>query len=253
MGRYLVDKELKRPMFETWFGKNDTTDLPPSGSDRSGNGNCRPAERNEQLNRLPGPGQPATEWPDKNTRKPAMPPAPPPFEEIYQSAAVKPPKLAYGIQKVAEMANSPHLAGMSPGFKRKALLMALEASGTDVGQVLNDMVTRQRALKEYEEFYLDKVNQFEAAQTEQNRLQKAELDRITSQFKARIDASLDEVEHWHDGFREWQKSKQLELQRLTEAAALCVPREAAVEDNDEESNGGGKVMAIGQRAGGSYR
>jgi hypothetical protein len=94
------------------------------------------------------------------------------------------------------------------------------------------------------------VNQFEAAQTEQNRLQNAELDRITSQFKARIEVSLDEVEHWHNGFREWQKSKQRELQRLTEAAALCVPHEAA---EDEESNGGGKVMAIGQRAGGSYR
>jgi hypothetical protein len=49
------------------------------------------------------------------------------------------------------MGNSPHLAGMSSGFKRKALLMALEATGTDVGEVLNDVVTRQRALKEYEE------------------------------------------------------------------------------------------------------
>jgi hypothetical protein len=251
MGRYLVNKELKQPMFETWFGKNDTTGLPPSGSDRSGNGNGRLPERNEQLKGPLGPGQPATEWPEKNTRKPAVPPVPPPFEQIYRSAAVKPPELAYGIQKVAEMGNSCHLAGMSPAFKRKALLMALEASGTDVGQVLNDVVTRQRALKEYEESYLDKVNQFEAAQTEQNRLQQAELDRITNQFKARIEASLDEVEHWHDGFREWQKSKQQELQRLTEAAALCVPHEAA--EDDEESTGSGKVTAIGQRAVGSYR
>lgn len=252
MGRYLVNKELKRPMFDTWFGKNDTTDLPPSGSDRSGNGNYRPPERNEQLKRPLDPAQPVTEPPDKNTRKPAMP-APPPFEQICQSATVKPPKLAYGIQKVAEMSNSPHLAGMSPALKRKALLMALEASGTDVGQVLNDMVTRQRALKEYEESYLDKVNQFEAAQTEQNRLQKVELDRITGQFKARIQVSLDEVERWHDGFREWQKSKQQELQRLNDAAALCVPHEAVVDDDDEESDGEGKVMAIAQRVGGSHR
>lgn len=240
-------------MFETWFGKNETTDLPPSGSDRSGNGNYRSPERNEQLKRPPEPGQPVTEPPDKTTRKPPMPPSPPPFEQIYQSATVKPPKLAYGIQKVAEMSGSPHLAGMSPAFKRKALLMALEASETDVGQVLNDVVTRQRALKEFEEAYLGKVNQFEAAQTEQNRLQKEELDRITSQFKARMEASLNEVERWHDGFREWQKTKQQELQRLTEVAALCVPHEAAVEEDDEESDGDGKIMAIAQRVGGSYR
>jgi peptidoglycan hydrolase CwlO-like protein len=161
---------------------------------------------------------------------------------------VKPPKLAYGIEKVAEMGNSTHLEGMSPVFKRKALLMALEAAGTDVGEVLNDVITRQRALKEYEDAWLEKVSQFEAAQLEQNRLQKAELDRITAQFKARLDASLDEVANWHEGLREWQKSKQQELQRLTDAAALCVPHEAGEEEED-----GARVTVMAQRAGGAYR
>jgi hypothetical protein len=240
-------------MFDTWFGKHDTTDLSLSGSEKSANGNGRSTERNEHLKRLLGPGQAATDCPDRVGRKPATPPNPPPFEQIYQTAAVKPPKLVYGIQKVAEMGSSTHLAGMSPVFKRKALLMALEAAGTDVGEVLNDVVARQRALKEYEESYLDEVNQFEAAQIEQNRLQKAELDRITSQFKVRIDASLDEVERWHAGFREWQKSKHQELQRLTDAAALCVPHESAPEQDEEEEEGDSKVMTIAQRAGGSYR
>lgn len=236
-------------MFDSWFGKHDTSDLSLNGSEKNGNGNCRSTERNEQIKRLLGPGQAAGDWPDRTVRKPSTPPSPPTFEQIYQTAAVKPPKLTYGIQKVAEMGNSSHLAGMSPVFKRKALLMALEASGTDVGEVLNDVVTRQRALKEYEESYLERVNQFEAAQKEQNRLQKAELDRITSQFQSRIDASLDEVERWHEGFREWQKSKQQELQRLTDAAALCVPHEPA----EEEEETSGKVMAIAQRVGGAYR
>jgi hypothetical protein len=233
-------------MFSNWFGKNDETDLRLGGSENNGTGTCRSSERSEQLRR---PGQSAQDWPERTGRKlPATPPNPPAFEQIYQTATVKPPKLTYGIQKVAEMGSSPHLAGMSPAFKRKALLMALEATGTDVGEVLNDVVARQRALKEYEDSYLEKVNQFEAAQTEQNRLQKAELDRITGQFQARIDASLDEVERWHEGFREWQKTKQQEVQRLTEAAALCVPHEGA-----EEEEGSGRVMVMAQRAGAGYR
>jgi hypothetical protein len=235
-------------MFNNWFGKDDTADLRLSGSEKNGNGNGRATERNEQLRRLMEPRQAATEWPDKNNRKPVTSPSPPAFEQIYQTAAVKPPKLAYGIQKVAEMGNSSHLTGMSSGFKRKALLMALEATGTDVGEVLNDVVTRQRALKEYEEAYLEKVNQFEAAEAEQTRLQRTELEKITSQFQARIDASRDEVERWHKEFRDWQKSKQQELQRLTDAAALCVPH-----DTDEEEESGGKILAIAQRAGGAYR
>ncbi|HEX4137853.1 MAG TPA: hypothetical protein VHY84_24800 [Bryobacteraceae bacterium] len=241
-------------MFDTWFGKNGTADLSPSGSDRSGNGNGRSTEHNDSVKRLISPG-PVADWPDRPVRKPNIPPNPPSFEQIYQTAAVKPPKIAYGIHKVAEMGNSAHLAGMSPTFKRKALLMALEAAGTDVGEVLNDVVARQRALKEYEESYLEKVSQFEAVQMEQNRLQKAELDRITSQFKSRMDAGMEEVERWHDGFREWQKNKQQELQRLTDAAGLCVSHEKggiAIEDEEEEESDG-KVMTIAQRAGGAGR
>jgi hypothetical protein len=235
-------------MFDNWFGKDDTTDLRLSGSEKNGNGNGRSTERNEQIKRLLDPRQAATEWPDRNNRKPVTSPVPPTFEQIYQTATVKPPKIAWGIQKISEMSNSAHLAGMSSGFKRKALLMALEATGTDVGEVLNDVVTRQRALKEYEESWLDKVNQFEADEAEQTRLQQMELEKITSQFQARIDASRDEVERWHKEFREWQKSKQQESQRLTDAASLCVPHET-----EEEEESGGKVMMIAQRAGGAYR
>lgn len=228
-------------MLNKWFGKEETV------SDPALNGST---ERNEQVKKLLEAHPPgASDW-QSNGRKPATSPAPLPFEQIYQTASVKPPKLTYGIQKVAEMGNSPHLTGMSTPFKRKALLMALEAAGTDVGQVLNDVVTRQRALKEYEESYQEKVNQFEAEQLEQNRLQKAELDRITAQFKARMDASLADVDRWQKEFREWQKLKQQELQRLTDAAALCVPRES---EEDEEEIGDGKVMAFTQRAGGASR
>jgi hypothetical protein len=232
-------------MFNNWFGKDDTTNDSGNGSERSVNGNSRSMERNEQV-KVETPQATAADWPERN-RKPLTSPNPPAFEQIYQSATVKPPKLVYGIQKVAEMGGSAHLTGMSAPFKRKALLMALEAAGTDVGEVLNDVVARQRALKEYEEAYLEKVTQFEAAQAEQTRLQQTELDKITAQFQARIDASRDEVERWHKEFRDWQKMKQQELQRLTDAAALCVPHEA------EEEDGDGKVTAIAQRAGGSYR
>jgi hypothetical protein len=160
---------------------------------------------------------------DRNDRT-TIPPNPETFEQIYEGATVKPPKIAYGIQKVAEMVSSTHLTGMSPEFKRKALLMALHAAGTDEGEVLKDMVARQRALKEYEDSFLERMNQFEAAQMDQNRLQQAELDKVTSLFKARIQANLDEVERRHKEFRAWQENKRQELHRFAEAAALCVPK-----------------------------
>jgi hypothetical protein len=185
---------------------------------------------------------------ERPDRKVLPPPTPASFEEIYQDAAVKPARLACGIVKVAEMSRSNHLAGMPPDFKRRALLMALEATGTNVGEVLNDVVIRQRALQEYEEAHQKKLNQFESAYDEQNRVLQAELDKITAQFKARIQAGRDEVELRQEEFREWQRSKQQELQRYTEAAALCVPQDAAKEEEEPEK----KIMTIHQRAGGAY-
>ena len=173
-------------------------------------------------------------------RRPANPET---FEQIYKGAAVKPPKVAYGIQKVAEMANSTHLSGMPPEFKRKALLMALNAANTDESEVLNDLIVRQRALKEYEDSFLERVNGFEASQLEQNKLRHAELDKITAQFKARIQANLDDVETRHKEFRAWQESKRQELQKFAEAAALCVPQKG-VDAEEEEEEAGSNVMSM---------
>src|SRR5579871_6762215 len=74
-----------------------------------------------------------------------------PFDQIYQTAAVKPPRLSYGILKVAEMMNSPHLSGLSPEARSCSLLMALEAAGAEIEDLLQDAVVRQRALNDYEE------------------------------------------------------------------------------------------------------
>ncbi len=138
------------------------------------------------------------------------------FDQIYERASVKPPRIPYGILKVAEMVSSPHLSGMSPEAKRNSLLMALEAVGSEVEDVLQDAVVRQRALNDYEEAHQNKLKQFEAAKAEEN-----------SQYMSIIQANLDEVAREQENFRTWQKRKQLELQRITEAATFCVPQSGA--------------------------
>ncbi len=168
-------------------------------------------------------------------RPPARLPAPVPgeaspyasFEQIYHNAAVKPPRLPYGILKVASMANSSHLAGLSADAKRCSLLMALEAAGVEVEDLLQDAVVRQRALNDYEEAQQQKIKEFEAAKLEENSKIQAEMDRLTSQFRSRIQANLEEVAREQDKFRAWQRGKQQEAQRITEAATFCVPQGSA--------------------------
>jgi hypothetical protein len=145
------------------------------------------------------------------------------FEQIYQGGAVRPPRLAYGVLKVAEMLSSSHLSGMPAESKRAALLMALEAGGAKMEDILQDAIVRQRVLNEYEEARQRDLQNFEAAIQEQNRAIQGELDRVTNQFMTRMQGNLDEVARAQDNFRIWQKRKQQETQRIADAADCCVP------------------------------
>src|ERR1019366_1884448 len=112
---------MEKLVLNSWF---------ECGSQKNGSGIYGSGQVNERRDRVAGPVRIGKDW---NDSKPAPPGPPPTFEQICQAATVKPPQLTYGIQKVAEMANSSHLGGMTAEFKRKALLMALDAASTDVG------------------------------------------------------------------------------------------------------------------------
>jgi uncharacterized protein HemX len=162
------------------------------------------------------------------------------FEQIYQSAAVKPSEVPYSILKVFDMAASSHLKGMTPEAKRCALLMALEAAGAGIEDLLQDAVARQRALNDYAEKQQDRLARFENQKAEENRTIQAELDRITGQYMARIQVNVDEVARQQDALLAWQKRKQEEGQRIADAASYLVP------EGSSTHNGG--LTAVLERA-----
>ena len=129
----------------------------------------------------------------------------------------------WGIAKTMEMLNSPHLAGMLSDAKRCALLMALEAAGTSVESLIQDAVYQQRLLDQQEEAREAKMRRMEASRLEENRKVQADLDRLTVKHMQRIRANLDAIARGEEDFRAWQKEKEQEAQRMTDAAAFCVP------------------------------
>ena len=154
----------------------------------------------------------------------SVPPVLESFAEVYSIAGIKAAAKAYSILKVAEMLKSRHLADMSPDFKRNSLMMALEAASAEIGDLLQDAVSRNRALDEYEEKRLEHIRAFETAKAEENNKLHAELEQLTSQYMSRIQANSDQVAREQDLFRAWQKRKQQESQRITDAATFCVPQ-----------------------------
>jgi hypothetical protein len=152
------------------------------------------------------------------------------FEEIYQDGAIKLPRMAYNILKVAGMIDSPFLAGMSKEVKHASVLMALEAAGVQIEDLLQDALLRQRALNDFEDKQRQTLKEFETAKMQENAAIQVELDRITSQYMARSQTNMDEVASEQDKFHAWQKRKQQEAERIAEAARVCVPKGAGPED-----------------------
>jgi hypothetical protein len=146
------------------------------------------------------------------------------FEEVYTKAGVKGSTNGYTILKVAEMLQNRHLADMSADAKRNSLMMALESAEIEIGELLQDAVARNRALDEYEDKRQEQLRVFESLNSEDNQKLRAEMDRITSQYMSRIQANTDQVAREQENFRVWQKRKQQESQRITDAATFCVPQ-----------------------------
>lgn len=154
------------------------------------------------------------------------------FDEIYLRSAFKAPTstAAWDILKVADMIASEHLVGLSPAAKHSALMMALEAAGVAVEDMLQDAVQRQRVLNEYEEGQRNRLELFEKGKLEDNQRLAEEMEGMCSQYRMRIASNVQEIERERAMFREWQERKEREQRRISEAASACVPGESGASD-----------------------
>jgi len=144
-------------------------------------------------------------------------------EDIYMKSNFQPTTTTahWHILKVADMLNSDHLRGLSAAAKHSALLMALEAAGVAVEDVLQDAVQRQRVLNEYEQAQQARLQQLEAIKLRESERLTAEMETIKSQYQARITAVLEDLERERTALRDWQAKKEAEQRRIADASS-CV-------------------------------
>jgi len=149
------------------------------------------------------------------------------FDEIYRSAGVKSPRLGYNIVKVIEMLQSEHIKNLPTETKRSSLLMALEAAGVQVDEVVQDATLRQRAITSYEAIQHKHLEEYEARKAQENVAIQAEAERVAAEYTSRISRNLDEVAREKETFRKWQSKKQHEAKRIADAVALCLTQISA--------------------------
>jgi hypothetical protein len=145
-----------------------------------------------------------------------------PVEDIYRAAGIMVPRKGYTINKVVEMLSSEHIRGLSKEMKRVALLMALDAAGVPIGEVLQDAKLRREALDSHEAQQRKQVEAEWARKEEENIQIQAELESVRAHYMARVSRNLDGVAREKETFESWVTLKRQECQSMAEAAELCL-------------------------------
>ena len=166
------------------------------------------------------------------------------YEDIYHAAGIMSPRSGYGIHKVVEMLNSERLRDLSNDVKCASVLMALDAAGTSVDEVLQDANRRQQALNSYEAGKKKQLEDFEASISGENAQIEAEMERIRAHYAERIQHNRDLVAQETETLHNWQMAMQHESQRIAEVIELCskqpapvsVPRKHPSAAADKETN-----------------
>jgi hypothetical protein len=143
-------------------------------------------------------------------------------EDIYRTAGIMNPRSGYSISKVIEMLHSEHTRELSKEAKRAAVLMALDAAGVPIDEVLQDAKARQDALDCYEAGQKRDLEAEWQRKTEENVQIHAELERVKGQYMAHAARNLDGVAREKAAFNSWLTMKQQECRSISEAAELCV-------------------------------
>ena len=145
------------------------------------------------------------------------------FEQIYQAAEIQTPPHSFTIFKVADMLKSEHIRNLSTDIKRSSVLLALDAAGVQLQDVIEDAVRRDRALDTFETVQQRALQQLEARMADENRKLQEEADRVLNELRAKIQANNDEIAKERERMQTWLLQKQQEERRIAEAVAPFVP------------------------------
>jgi hypothetical protein len=156
-----------------------------------------------------------------------------PMEDIYRAAGITSPRRGYSISKVVEMLGSEHMRGASRELRRAAVLMALDAAGVTVDEVLQDAKVRQEAIEAYAAEQRKHAEAQWSRKAEENLQIQAELELVKAHYGERIRRNLDGVAREKATFGSWLKAKEQETQGMAEAVEQVLKAPAPAEPSVE--------------------
>src|SRR6202046_2721118 len=144
------------------------------------------------------------------------------FEEIYRAAEIPPAPQGYSILKVAQMLESEHIRNLPSDVKRSSVLVALDAAGVDVKEIIQDAIRRDRALDTYERVQQRAAEELEARKTKENSEIQSQIDKYVTEQRAKIQSNNEAISREKERFTGWRLKKQQERKKIAEAVGSFV-------------------------------
>ena len=150
------------------------------------------------------------------------------FRSVYTEAGIGPPAHGYGVDKVADMLASPHLAARPLDVRATAALAALEAAQVPLRDVIDDAVLHHKALAAFE---AAKALELQALKTRS----RSRMEALQEQVRVFLAARNGEIDGLNRGVHaarqqlaQLQARKQREEERLLRVVTHFVePRPVA--------------------------
>jgi hypothetical protein len=142
--------------------------------------------------------------------------------DVYEAARIPVPAHGYTVLKIADMLQSEHLQALPADVKRKSILVALDAAGVPVDDIVRDAVARDRALDTYERVLAENLEKVRAAKAAENQRLEEEIAQRVAELRGRIDENNREVGREQDELQAWRVRKQREETTIAEAVSPFV-------------------------------
>ena len=120
------------------------------------------------------------------------------------------------------MLRSEHLNTLPDDVKKRSIMVALDAAGVKVADIVEDAVRRDRALDTYERVLIKNLEDARAQKDSENAQLEAEINQRVSELRQRIADNQTEIDRERKELEAWRAGKREEENRIAEAVGHFV-------------------------------
>ena len=120
------------------------------------------------------------------------------------------------------MLHSEHIRALPAEVKQKSIMVALDAAGVKVADIVEDAVQRDRALDTYERVLQKALEDLRAQKDLENTRLEEEINKRVSELREQIARNRAEIDKEQVDLDKWRARKRLEENRIAEAVGYFV-------------------------------